>query len=97
MWFTGLPAAATLCGYTPTRIPSLTFSTANNQAQVGIKVLQGERELASDNKSLGKFDLMGILGICDTQFECDFDNGSRTPCKCVLTNTKPFLESLFVL
>nr|GEX72156.1 heat shock 70 kDa protein, mitochondrial [Tanacetum cinerariifolium] len=40
---------------------SQTFSTAaDNQTQVGIKVLQGEREMASDNKSLGEFDLMGI-------------------------------------
>ncbi|KAM0012401.1 putative Heat shock protein 70 family [Helianthus debilis subsp. tardiflorus] len=40
---------------------SQTFSTAaDNQVQVGIKVLQGEREMASDNKLLGEFDLMGI-------------------------------------
>ncbi|KAI3803777.1 hypothetical protein L1987_31939 [Smallanthus sonchifolius] len=40
---------------------SQTFSTAaDNQTQVGIKVLQGEREMASDNKLLGEFDLMGI-------------------------------------
>ncbi|XP_076904162.1 heat shock 70 kDa protein, mitochondrial-like [Bidens hawaiensis] len=40
---------------------SQTFSTAaDNQTQVGIKVLQGEREMASDNKMLGEFDLMGI-------------------------------------
>merc|ERR1711943_137110 len=38
-----------------------TFSTAaDNQTQVGIKVLQGERELAADNKLLGNFDLVGI-------------------------------------
>merc|ERR1719261_1589719 len=40
---------------------SQTFSTAaDNQTQVGIKVLQGEREMAADNKILGNFDLMGI-------------------------------------
>jgi len=40
---------------------SQTFSTAaDNQTQVGIKVLQGEREMAADNKMLGNFDLMGI-------------------------------------
>ncbi|KAK1417576.1 hypothetical protein QVD17_26705 [Tagetes erecta] len=40
---------------------SQTFSTAaDNQTQVGIKVLQGEREMASDNKMLGEFELMGI-------------------------------------
>merc|ERR1719487_1336463 len=38
-----------------------TFSTAaDNQTQVGIKVLQGEREMAADNKLLGQFDLVGI-------------------------------------
>merc|ERR1719409_1859382 len=40
---------------------SQTFSTAaDNQSQVGIRVLQGEREMAEDNKELGKFDLVGI-------------------------------------
>ena len=40
---------------------SQTFSTAaDNQVQVGIKVLQGEREMAADNKMLGQFDLVGI-------------------------------------
>merc|ERR1712022_55872 len=40
---------------------SQTFSTAaDNQTQVGIKVLQGEREMAADNKILGNFDLVGI-------------------------------------
>jgi len=40
---------------------SQTFSTAaDNQTQVGIKVLQGEREMAADNKLLGQFELVGI-------------------------------------
>merc|ERR1719443_890707 len=40
---------------------SQTFSTAaDNQTQVGLKVLQGEREMAADNKMLGQFDLVGI-------------------------------------
>lgn len=40
---------------------SETFSTAaDNQPQVEIHVLQGEREMAADNKSLGKFTLDGI-------------------------------------
>merc|ERR1719215_1879983 len=38
-----------------------TFSTAaDNQTQVGIKVFQGEREMAADNQMLGQFDLTGI-------------------------------------
>jgi molecular chaperone DnaK len=40
---------------------SQTFSTAeNNQAAVTVHVLQGEREVASGNKSLGQFNLEGI-------------------------------------
>src|ERR1700758_3079552 len=40
---------------------SQTFSTADdNQQAVTIKVFQGEREMAADNKLLGQFDLMGI-------------------------------------
>merc|ERR1719331_3488205 len=53
-----------------------TFSTAaDNQTQVQIKVLQGEREMAADNKSLGEFDLVGIppapRGV--PQIEVSFD------------------------
>ena len=44
----------------PTR-KSQVFSTASdNQTQVEIHVLQGERPMAADNKSLGKFNLDGI-------------------------------------
>jgi molecular chaperone DnaK len=44
----------------PTR-KSETFSTASdNQTQVEIHVLQGERPMASDNRTLGKFHLVGI-------------------------------------
>lgn len=44
----------------PTR-KSQVFSTAeNNQTAVDIRVVQGERELAKDNKSLGQFRLEGI-------------------------------------
>ncbi len=40
---------------------SQTFSTAeDNQSAVTIKVSQGEREMAADNKMLGQFDLMGL-------------------------------------
>ena len=40
---------------------SLTFTTViDNQASVEIHVLQGEREIAAGNRSLGKFELVGI-------------------------------------
>ncbi|RTL73599.1 MULTISPECIES: molecular chaperone DnaK [Afipia] len=40
---------------------SQVFSTAeDNQGAVTIRVFQGEREMAADNKALGQFDLMGI-------------------------------------
>ena len=53
-----------------------TFSTAaDSQTAVTIHVLQGERELARDNRTLGRFDLLGILpaprGI--PQIEVSFD------------------------
>ncbi|KAI3525518.1 hypothetical protein L1887_04368 [Cichorium endivia] len=44
----------------PTKKSQVFSTAADNQTQVGIKVLQGEREMASDNKMLGEFDLMGI-------------------------------------
>src|SRR5258707_1097697 len=44
----------------PTK-PSQVFSTAeDNQTAVTVRVFQGEREMAADNKLLGQFDLIGI-------------------------------------
>ena len=60
------------------------FSTAeDNQPAVSIHVLQGERELAKDNKSLGKFDLTGIpaapRGVPQIEVTFDIDaNGILT-------------------
>jgi molecular chaperone DnaK len=53
-----------------------TFSTAeDNQTAVTVHVLQGEREMASANKSLGRFDLSGIppAGRGTPQIEVTFD------------------------
>ncbi|CAN4112028.1 unnamed protein product [Withania somnifera] len=44
----------------PTKKSQVFSTAADNQTQVGIKVLQGEREMASDNKLLGEFELIGI-------------------------------------
>jgi len=44
----------------PTKKSQVFSTAADNQTQVGIKVLQGEREMADDNKLLGQFDLVGI-------------------------------------
>ena len=55
---------------------SQTFSTAeDNQSAVTINVLQGEREFARDNKSLGNFNLEGIMPVPRgvPQIEVTFD------------------------
>merc|ERR1712032_1254575 len=44
----------------PTKKSQVFSTAADNQTQVGIKVSQGEREMAADNKMLGQFDLVGI-------------------------------------
>jgi molecular chaperone DnaK len=57
---------------------SQTFSTAeDNQTAVTVRVFQGEREMAADNKMLGQFDLVGIppaprgLPQIDVTFDID--------------------------
>ena len=55
-----------------------TFSTSeNNQTVVEVHILQGEREMVQDNKSLGRFKLMGIppapRGIPQVQVSFDID------------------------
>jgi molecular chaperone DnaK len=57
---------------------SQTFSTAaDNQTAVTIRVFQGEREMAGDNKLLGQFDLIGIppapRGIPQVEVTFDID------------------------
>eukprot|EP00933_Yihiella_yeosuensis_P039856 TRINITY_DN3402_c0_g1_i1.p1 TRINITY_DN3402_c0_g1~~TRINITY_DN3402_c0_g1_i1.p1 ORF type:complete len:700 (+),score=224.06 TRINITY_DN3402_c0_g1_i1:100-2100(+) len=44
----------------PTKKSQVFSTAADNQTQVGIKVFQGEREMAADNQMLGQFDLVGI-------------------------------------
>lgn len=59
----------------PTKKSQVFSTAADNQTSVDIHVLQGEREMASDNKSLGRFQLSGIApaprGI--PQIEVTFD------------------------
>ena len=52
------------------------FSTAaDNQSSVDVHVLQGEREMAGDNKTLGRFELVGIPAAPRSvpQIEVTFD------------------------
>jgi len=61
----------------PTR-KSQVFSTAeDNQTAVTIRVFQGEREMAADNKMLGQFDLVGIpsapRGVPQVEVTFDID------------------------
>jgi len=44
----------------PTRKSQIFSTAADNQSAVTIRVFQGEREMAADNKLLGQFDLVGI-------------------------------------
>merc|ERR1712232_864740 len=59
----------------PTKKGQVFSTAADNQTQVGIKVFQGEREMAADNKMLGNFDLVGLppapRGV--PQIEVSFD------------------------
>ncbi|MFH0808374.1 MAG: molecular chaperone DnaK [archaeon] len=59
----------------PTKKSEIFTTAADGQSAVTINVLQGEREMAEDNISLGKFDLIGILpaprGV--PQIEVTFD------------------------
>lgn len=59
----------------PTKKSQVFSTAADNQTQVGIKVFQGEREIAAHNKLLGQFELVGIppapRGI--PQIEVTFD------------------------
>jgi molecular chaperone DnaK len=69
------------------------FSTAaDNQTQVQITVLQGEREMAADNKKLGEFELVGIppaprgLPQIEVSFDIDADGILHVSAKDKATN-----------
>ena len=61
----------------PTRKSQVFSTAADNQTAVTIHVLQGEREMAGDNKTLGRFELFGIppapRGIPQVEVSFDID------------------------
>ncbi len=61
----------------PTRKSNVFSTAADNQSAVTIRVFQGEREMASDNKLLGQFDLVGIppapRGVPQVEVSFDID------------------------
>jgi molecular chaperone DnaK len=61
----------------PTKKSQVFSTAADNQSAVTIRVFQGEREMASDNKLLGQFDLVGIppapRGVPQVEVTFDID------------------------
>ena len=61
----------------PVRRSDIFSTSENNQTMVEIHVVQGEREMANDNKSLGRFKLTGIppapRGVAQIQVSFDID------------------------
>lgn len=61
----------------PTKKSQIFSTAADNQTAVSIHVLQGERSMATDNKTLGRFDLLGIppapRGIPQVEVTFDID------------------------
>ena len=69
----------------PTRKTEIYSTAADNQTSVEIHVLQGERQMAQDNKTLGKFQLTGIpaarRGVPQIEVTFDIDaNGIVNVC-----------------
>jgi len=61
----------------PTKKSQVFSTAADNQSTVSIRVLQGEREMAEDNRTLGRFDLTGIppapRGVPQVEVTFDID------------------------
>jgi molecular chaperone DnaK len=62
----------------PTRKARIFTTVADNQSKVEVHVLQGEREIAAHNKSLGRFELVGIppapRGVPQIEVSFDIDS-----------------------
>ncbi len=62
----------------PTKKSRIFTTVADNQAKVEVHVLQGEREIAAHNKSLGRFELVGIppapKGVPQIEVTFDIDS-----------------------
>ncbi|CAD7704980.1 unnamed protein product [Ostreobium quekettii] len=76
----------------PTKKSQVFSTAADHQTQVGIKVHQGERSMAADNKLLGQFDLVGIppaprgMPQIDVTFDLDADGIMHVSAKDKATN-----------
>jgi len=76
----------------PTKKAQVFSTAADSQTQVQIKVLQGEREMAADNKLLGEFDLVGIppaprgMPQIEVSFDIDADGIMHVSAKDKATN-----------
>jgi molecular chaperone DnaK len=61
----------------PTKKSQVFSTAADNQTAVSVHVLQGEREMAKDNRTLGRFDLIGIppapRGVPQVEVTFDID------------------------
>jgi molecular chaperone DnaK len=78
----------------PTKKAKIFSTASDNQPAVDVHVLQGEREIAMQNKSLGKFSLIGIppapRGVpqIEVSFEIDANGIINVTAKDMMTNNK---------
>lgn len=82
----------------PTKKSQVFSTAADNQPAVSIHVLQGEREMASDNKTLGRFDLQDIppapRGIpqIEVTFDIDANGIVKVSAKDMATNKEQSIQ-----
>ena len=76
----------------PTKKTQVFSTAADNQTQVSIRVFQGEREMANDNKFLGQFELVGVppaprgLPQIEVSFDIDANGIMKVSAKDKATN-----------